>query len=80
MLAAAVTGVDYRHGRVFRGHARGTIERMTHDDEVGVGRNHADGVGEALALGGGTRMHVGGTDDRAAEPMHRGLEAEAGPR
>ena len=51
MLAAAVAGVDHRDGRILGGDARSAVERMAHDDEVGVGGNHADGIGEALALG-----------------------------
>ncbi len=78
MLAAAVAGVEDRTRRVFGGDPCGAVVRMAHDDQVGVGADHAGRVGEAFALGRGAGVHIGRTDHGAAEAMHRGLETEAG--
>ena len=76
MLAAAVARVEHRARRVLRRHARRAVMGMAQHDQVGVSRDDAHGVGEALTLGGGTGVHIGRADHRAAQPMHRGLEAE----
>src|ERR1017187_7371555 len=76
MLAAAVTRVDNRAWRIVSRNPCRAIMRMANDDQVRIAAHHAHRIGEALALRGGTRVHIGRTDDGAAEAMHRGFEAE----
>ena len=78
MLAAAVAGVQHRAWRVLGSDARRAVMRMAQHDQVGIAGDDADRIGQALALGGGARLHIGRTDHGAAEAMHRGLEAETG--
>ncbi len=80
MLAAAVARVHHRAWRVLRGHPRRAVMRMAQHDQVGVTGDDAHGIGQTLTLGGGARVHIGRADHGAAEPMHRGLEAEPGAR
>ena len=76
VLVAAVAAIDHRDLRIFGGQARGAVARMADDDDVGIVRNDADGVGQAFALGGGTDRRIGAGDIGAAEAEHRALERQ----
>src|SRR5579885_1092086 len=80
VLVRAVAAVDDRDRRVFGGKPRRTVARMADDDDVGVVRDDADGVGETLALGGGTGRGIRACNYVAAETQHRAFERKAGAR
>jgi hypothetical protein len=80
MLPAAVTGVEHRARRILGRDAPRAIARVTHDQQIGVRAHHPHGIGQTFALGSRAGVHVGGADDRAAQPMHRRLEAQARAR
>ena len=74
MLVAAVAAIDHRDLRIFGGEPCGAVARMADDDDVGVIADDADGVGEALALGGRAYCRIGAGDIGAAEPQHGAFE------
>ena len=77
VLVAAVAAIDHRDLRIFGGEPRRAVARMADDDDVGVIGDHADGVGEAFALGGGADGRIGAGDIGPAEPQHGAFERQA---
>ena len=47
---AAVARVDDRHGRILGGDEGGALLRVAHGNDIGIRRDHAGGIGNALAL------------------------------
>ena len=76
VLVAAVAAVDHRDRRILGRKPRRAIARVTDDHEVRIIRDHPDGIGEALALGGRACCRIGTGDGLAAEPDHRAFERQ----
>src|SRR5262245_64924538 len=77
MLATAVAGVEDRTWRILCRDPRGTVLGMAQHDEIRVSTYYAYRIRQTLAFDSGTRTHIGGTDDRTAEPVHGRFEAQA---
>ena len=77
MLVRAVAAIDHRYGRVFGGKPGGAVARVADNNDVGVIAGDSDGVGEALALRGGTRRGICARDLVASEPEHCALKRQA---
>ena len=78
VLVAAVACVDDRDAGITAGAARRTFFGVTHGDDVGVAGHHADGVGDAFALGCAGDVLTGEAQHMAAEVQHGRLKGEAG--
>ena len=80
MLVGTVAGVDDGHGGHLGGVARRAFLGVAHDDEVGVGADHDDGVVERFAFLDAGAAGVGEADDASTELVGGALEAQARTR
>src|SRR5205807_4701450 len=80
MLPCAVARVDDRLIRELGREPRGSLLRMTQHDDVAVGLDHPDRIGEGLALLDGGPLGSAEPEDAPAQAGHRTLERKAGPR
>ena len=78
VVVATVSGVDDGYQRVAGGHQRSTLLGVAHGDDIAVTADGADGVGHALALGGGGAAGGGEAQHLPAQTQHGALEAETG--
>ena len=88
VLIGTVAGIHHRNARHRSGDIGRTGHRVTHDDQIYIIGNDADGVFQRLALALGSVAIVREADDLGAEAAHgrfkrqagtgRGLEKEAG--
>ena len=78
VLVAAVARVDDRDAGVAAGAQGRTFFRVAHGHDVGVAGDHADGVGNAFALGGTGNVLTRKTQHMAAQVQHGRLKGEAG--
>src|SRR6185295_16098723 len=80
VLIASVAAVDDGTRRRFGRETRRAFARMADDDDVAVALDHADRVGERLALARRGDLLTADPERLAAEAHHRALEREARAR
>ena len=75
----AVPGVDDGHFGVQRCCLGSALLGVAHDDDIGVGGDHFDGILQRFTFGSRRAVGVVKAEHRAAQPQHGGLEGEFRP-
>ena len=78
VLVGAITAIDDRYAGKLGGQTCCAFLRMTHNNRVGVGGDHANGVGEGFAfLAERGVLAIGKADHRTAQAMYGCFKREA---